>query len=59
MARQNLQDLEPTSGRIVDSNASAQRGSCIFPSGESVPDQLKRDTSVHRLYHHYYEDLLS
>ena len=36
-----------------------ERPSCIFLAHERLPDQRLADTSSHRLFHHYYEDMLS
>jgi hypothetical protein len=35
-----------------------RRRSFVFTDKDRLPEHGLRDGSVHRLYHHYYEDLL-
>jgi len=35
-----------------------RRASLVFSGRDRLPNERKGDLAVHRLYHHYYEDLL-
>ena len=37
---------------------SRRRTSLVFTEHDRLPNERKGDQSVHRLYHHFYEDML-
>jgi len=41
-----------------EQTAHGPRTSLLFTQTDRLPEQRSGDKSTHRLYHHYYEDLL-
>ncbi len=48
-----LQEKLPT-----DARTRSRRRSLVFERNDRLPEQRSGDKATHRLFHHYYEDLL-
>lgn len=49
---------DPSVTRPETGTQTSPRVSKLFRNDEPYPEVRSNDRSVHRLYHHYYEDLL-
>ena len=45
-------------GARRETEVEVTRASLVFSGSDRLPTERKGDLAVHRLYHHYYEDLL-
>ena len=61
VARTILWRNAPSAAQPVTNGSfrSIRRPSYVFTREDDLPARRRSDTSSHRLYHHYYEDLLS
>ncbi len=57
--RLSSKNTDPNLEKTSSSEASTDRTSQVFRVDQKLPQERRGDTSSHRLYAHYYADLLS